>query len=107
MTENGKPRDVGLKLWLILSTIITAIVSAVGVLFSLMVFSFGTIYGIVFLIWIVGNPYLSFLAWKHYRASNRQLVIILSIIHIIVSLINIGIYIIVFLAMALTAFNAF
>ena len=95
MTENGKSRDIGLKILLIVATVVTVIVSAFGVFFSLVVFEFGTIYGILFLIWVLGNPYLSFLAWKYYRAGNRKLATIFSIIPIIVSLINIGIYIIV------------
>lgn len=92
MTENEKSKIDGLRLWLILAAIITAIVSAVGILFSKLVFSMvGSIYGIVFLISVLGNPYLSILAWKHFRVGNRQLAAFFSIIISIVSLINAGI----------------
>lgn len=106
MTENGKLRDVGLKLWLILSTIITVIASAYGVFLSIALFSsIGNIYSVVFLIWILANPYLSFLAWKHYRAGNRQSAIIFSIIPIIVSIINIGILFIVVFFLGISNFT--
>ncbi len=96
MTEKEKPKDVGLKIWLIFVTVVTAICSIISILSAVW---FALISGeshIILLsvgifISVLGLLFLSFRGWKYYRADDRRWAVKLSIGGFIASMLLFGI----------------
>lgn len=89
MAENSKSKDIGLKIWLIFVTVITAICLAIsGYLTYRWIKSVAFENGVVAISILIALPFLMYSTWDYYKSGNKLKAVIFATTMLIVSIIQ-------------------